>query len=218
MAVFFVYKIARRDFFCWIRVEGVFGVLLSIVYRFFSKVIVDFTGCLLMRHPYECGGAAFTISMLWAQVMPFLALYFSELDAMKNTITIFLICSFVSWLLLDIAFFCTIDLTYLSTFVGVNTASQYTQELFLTSAEDSAKFRSAFKKRASYTLPIHEEVKRWVTDNIGRWQMEKEDWFNIQMIPDDMLPLSVFIAEGGVKRRRSSLKEVLGLGNDELKL
>ena len=43
-----------------------------------------------------------------------------------------------------------------------------------------------------------------------RWKREKEEWFAIEKIPDDVLPTEVLEAEGGARRRRSSvsLKEL----------
>ena len=58
----------------WVPVEGPFGVIFSFVERVVVKVIVDFSGCLAFRHPGELGGTAFSLSLLWAQAMPFLAL------------------------------------------------------------------------------------------------------------------------------------------------
>jgi len=172
---------------------------------------VDFTGCLHERHPYELGGLSFTMSMIWAQVFPFVALQFFD-GEMKDIMTGFLAVSFIAWLVLNIIFFCTIDLSYLNTFFGTKTASQYTCELFLTSKEDSQKFRAVFKNRIEYTKSIHGEMKDWVADNIDQWRRENPDWFNIEMIPDEFLPEDVFEAEGGAERKRSrvSLREVIG--------
>ena len=62
---FVVYKVVRGDFLYWVRVEGPLGVLLSLITRSIVKVVVDFSGCLHFRHPYELGGLAFSVSMLW---------------------------------------------------------------------------------------------------------------------------------------------------------
>ena len=64
---YLAYKIARRDFMYWVQTEGVMGmdVIVSLVTRITPKVIVDFSGCLHLRHPFELGGTAFSCSMLW---------------------------------------------------------------------------------------------------------------------------------------------------------
>ena len=63
--LFLAWKLLRGDFLYWVRVDGVVGVILSFLLRVLAKVIVDFTGCVHFRHPFELGGAAFTASMVW---------------------------------------------------------------------------------------------------------------------------------------------------------
>ena len=66
--LFLAWKFLRGDILYWVRVEGVFGVVVSFVVRVIVKVVADFTGCLLLRHPYELGGAIFSASVLWVSV------------------------------------------------------------------------------------------------------------------------------------------------------
>jgi len=56
-------------------------------------------------------------------------------------------------------------------------------------------------------------VKEWVAENIDQWRRDQPNWFKIEMIPDEFLPKDVLEAEGGAKRRRSSvsLREIVGL-------
>ena len=133
-------------------------------------------------------------------------------DLEKSTIAVFLTCSFTLWLLLNIAFFCTIDLSFLNTFIGTKTGWRYTCERFLTTDEDFIKYDAVFVNRISYTKSIHGDVKIWIEDNIDIWRAEKPEWFNITKIPDEFLPEEVFVAEGGQKRRRSSvsMREIVG--------
>jgi len=152
------------------------------------------------------GGLAFCISMIWAQAFPFVALlFYEEGDTIsKDAITMILICSFSSWLLLNIVFFCTIDLTYSGTFFGKKTAPQYTCEYFQTSTEDFQRWDAVFENRISYTKAIHEEVKQWIANSITQWMNEKPAWFKIEMIADKLLPQDVLSAEGGTNRVRES--------------
>jgi len=154
--------------------------------------------------------------MVWAQTFPFVALqFFEEGDTIStDAIMLILIGSFNAWLLLNIAFFCTIDLSYLGTFFGTKTAPQYTCEYFSTSAEDFQRWDAVFENRIEYTKSIHGAVRTWVAGNIVRWQNEKAPFFKIEMIPDGLLPVDVAEAEGGVNRRRSSvsLREMVGVG------
>jgi len=209
IGLYLVFKILRQDYHYWIPGAPLIG---SLFQRIVVKVVADFTGCLHFRHPQEMGGLGFTISMVWAQAFPFVALQYFD-GEMKDIMTGFLAISFAAWLVLNIIFFCTIDLSYLNTFFGTKTAPQYICELFLTSKEDHQRFRAVFKKRIQYTKSIHGEVKDWVAANIDKWKRRNPNWFKIEMIPDEFLPKDVLEAEGGAKRRRSSvsLREMVGL-------
>jgi len=209
IGLYVIFKILRQDFHYWAPGAPLIASALS---RIGLKVVVDFTGCIHFRHPYEMGGLGFTISMIWAQAFPFVALQYFD-GEMKDIMTGVLAVSFIAWLMLNIIFFCTIDLSYLSTFFGTKTASKYTCELFMTSKNDDQKFRAVFKNRIEYTESIHGEVKEWVAENIDQWRSDQPDWFKIAMIPDELLPKDVLEAEGGARRRRSSvsLREIVGL-------
>ena len=91
MLLFLLYKLARGDFWYRTRLEGVSFVIIAFVTRIIVKVIVAFSRCLHFRHPYEMGGATFSMSMLWAQIFPFIALMFFEDNDNKEAITIFLV-------------------------------------------------------------------------------------------------------------------------------
>ena len=91
-------------------------------------------------------------------------------------------------------------------------ASQFAVSGFLDSKGDEAKFAWAFQNRISYMKSIHQDVKTWVSENIEKWRIEEEEWFSIEQLPDEFLPLNVLREEGGASRRRSSVsfKEVVG--------
>ena len=220
--IFSIYKSIRRDFMYWPRLTGILGFLFSIFARLVIKLTADFSGCFQARHPYELGGFAFTLSVIWAQIFPFIALHVVETSttagednaiANMQNISIFLSASFGVWLFLNLLFFCTIDSKYFVTFFGWKTAAQYTCERFIEATDDKSKFSAAFDNRMSYKKAIKEEVKDWVANNIDSWEAEKPDWFVVSKIPDDFLPMEVFAAEGGFKRKRSnfSIKEVNSL-------
>jgi len=209
IGIYLVFKILRQDFHYWVPGAPLIAVLL---HRIVAKIIVDFTGCLHLRHPYELGEFSFLISMIWAQAFPFVALQYFDADS-KDIMTGFLAVSFTAWLMSNIIFFCTIDLSYLNTFFGTKTAPQYTCELYLTGLDDFQKFDAIFTNRIEFTKSIHEDVKEWVAANLGIWRRIDPDWFRIELIPDEFLPKDVFEAEGGENRRRSSvsLREIVGL-------
>ena len=200
----------------WMRVEGVLGIIMAFVQRALVKVVADFTGCVHFRHPFELGGAAYSLSMVWAQIMPFAALGWYSRDN-KEDLRLLLVVNFTVWMVLNGWFFQSIEKRFVKTFFTRTTAPQYTVQLFLTSEEDANKFDAAFDNRASYIGGCKEEVKEWVRVNIERWRFENADWFKIDKIPDAMLPAEVVQEEGGTRRRRSSVhsvREILGIQNE----
>ena len=171
---------------------------------------------MLMRGYYNCGPVAFTASMIWAQVFPFVALQSFE-GELKSEIEAGLIVSFTIWVALNIAFFCTIDLAYLPTFFGTMTGPQYVIQLYKEAKDDSVRWHAVFTHRISFTKPIHGEIKEWVKENIERWRSENPSWFQVDLIPDDFLPVDVLEAEGGARRRRRSsisVRDIIGLTRD----
>ena len=136
----------------------------------------------------------------------------------EHNIKVFLLCSFAAWFLCNAMFFSLINTGYMGTFFDTKTASQYTIERFLTSKEDFLKFDAAFVNRLSFTKPIHDEIKIWVANNIETWRADGEKWFDIGLIPDEMLSREALLAEGGSqKRRRSSvsLREIFGSNTND---
>ena len=210
-----LFKILRRDFWYWLRLEGGASLATAIIERTLVKVVADFTGCVHFRHPFELGGAAYSASMIWAQIMPFAALGWYEGEN-KEDLRWLLGVNFTVWLVLNGFFFLSIEKRFIRTFFTRTTAPEYTVQLFLTSEDDASKFDAAFDNRASYIEGCKEEVREWVRVNIERWREEKAGWFKIDKIPDDMLPAEVVEDEGGARRRRSSVhsvKEILGIDN-----
>ena len=208
-----LFKILRRDFWYWLRVEGVLSIALAGLERTLVKVVADFTGCVHFRHPFEMGGAAYSLSMVWAQIMPFLALNWYSKEN-KEDLRLLLVVNFTGWVVLNGFFFLSIEKSFVKTFFTTMTAPEYTVQLFLTSEDDASKFDAAFDNRASYIKKCEGEVKEWVRVNIERWRFENADWFKIDKIPDAMLPAEVVAEEGGASRRRSSVhsaREILGI-------
>jgi len=187
-----LFKILRRDFWYWLRVEGVLSIALAGLERTLVKVVADFTGCVHFRHPFEMGGAAYSLSMVWAQIMPFLALRWYEGDN-KEELRLLLGVNFTVWVVLNGFFFLSIEKRFVKTFFTRTTAPQYTVQLFLTSEDDASKFDAAFDNRASYIKKCEGEVRGWVSVNIEMWRRENADWFKIDKIPDAMLPAEVVV-------------------------
>ena len=155
---------------------------------------------------------AFSVSLVWAQIFPFVAFHFYD-GAHSEVVQIFLVSNFVMWVALNLAFVCTIDLNYIHTFFSTETAAQYTVGLYKNASDDMMRFDAAFTNRKSFTKAIHGEIKEWVRLNIDRWRLEEQAWFKIELVDDEFLPNQVYDAEGGARRRRNtmSFREVVGL-------
>ena len=189
-------------------------MLYSAAQHVIFSIITNFCGCIHLRHPYGTGGLPFSLSMLWVQALPFIGIqYFTGDD--EEEIKIFLVCSLCLWLILNVAFFCTIDLDFIGTFFRTITAAEYTIELFQNATNDFSKFDAVFTTRISLTEPIHNEIREWVHLNIDRWRLEAPKWFVLELIPDEFLPAEVLAAEGGVTRKKRnsvSFVEMVGFG------
>ena len=67
-----------------------------------------------------------------------------------------------------------------------------------------------FGHHRSYYRSIDEDLKIWLHTNWERWEKE-EDWFNaklIKQIPEELLPMRVFLKLGGTAGRRGSLDKM----------
>lgn len=63
MLRFLVVKLLSGNFRYWIPIDGIMGFTISLLCRIMVKTIVDFTGCMHFRHPYEVGGLYFTVNL-----------------------------------------------------------------------------------------------------------------------------------------------------------
>lgn len=66
----YVVKISRGDLTYCFPVENKIGrLVVSILERLMSKTVLDFTGMLYVRHPFEMGGAYFSFTLLSTPVV-----------------------------------------------------------------------------------------------------------------------------------------------------
>lgn len=68
MGIFFLYKILRGDFFYFVNLADFLRFVTAITTRVGTKVIVNFTMIMQMRHPQEMGGLPFLVSILTSVV------------------------------------------------------------------------------------------------------------------------------------------------------
>ena len=157
--------------------------------------------------------------MIWAQIMPFVALSFYEKEN-KEQLQPLLLVNCGIWVVLNGLFFCSIDRSFVWTFFGRQTAPQYTVDLFRNSEDDASKFDAAFDNRLSYLAECEEEVKGWIAQNYDI--LVGEEWFIVAKVPDDFLSKQILgelnelaISEGKSGREKmeattlSSMKEII---------
>ncbi len=219
-------KAARRDLVYWLPTEGLLTVGFTFFQRIVNKVLVDYTGFVLLRHPCETGGLLYSLTLLWSQVSAVISVvlyqsyYDDEVEGRRSKIGAAALYSIVCalclvWMTSFYMFTRSIDPNYLHTFFSTMTASQYAVHLFRNASTDRTKVY-VLKIAPSFWEPIREEVKAFTLANWSRWETEKPKWFNehwISTVPDDFIPHLV-----NKNRRKSSVFEsLLGFQDAEAK-
>ena len=225
---------ARGDFHYWLPIDGVFGLLVSLLTRVFVKTITDFTGVIQFRHTMELGGFSWTVNMFLALLASFVSvfMYFADTgekgEAMKDggseaaleieeRVAWTVVGSLSgAWVVVFGLFLLLIQREYWLTFFTLSTAKQQVMDRF--NSEDESVKAGVFKKNKKMWRAIREDVKEWVQANWWRWKEEKPEWFSeawIGRVDADMIPLEDFQvgadARVGVKigrwgRKRTTLR------------
>jgi len=75
--------------------ERIITAASSTLERSCAIVLITFSGCLHMRHPFEAGGLTFSLFLIWAQIIPFIALQYYDGDDnddnLKEKVLLFLV-------------------------------------------------------------------------------------------------------------------------------
>jgi hypothetical protein len=104
---------------------------------------------------------------------------------------------------------------FVSTFFSTQTGHAWVKSFFLDYEEDRIKMFVHGQNRKQWAS-IRDDVKAYTMENWERWEDEKPAWFNAAFkasIEDGMIPAeSLRKLNGGSKRRRSSLGDLLGGG------
>lgn len=75
VGLFFLYKLARRDFYYYLNIRGGVRDFISFLMRVCAKLLASFTLLIQLRHPQDCGGLPFLGSVLYSLVGSFAAVY-----------------------------------------------------------------------------------------------------------------------------------------------
>ncbi|GMI30117.1 hypothetical protein TeGR_g7765 [Tetraparma gracilis] len=197
LAIYFLYKLLRRDFWHWIPVTGVTGVIVAIVERTIVKIVADFTGCLQLRGPGEIGGIYFSINIVFAIVTAMLSVpvYFKLVPASEQLVTpsqcwrIILPLS-GAFVLTCLIFFSIMKKKYRSTFTSTMTGKQWVTGYFLVADDDIPKYLVIFCNPNMW-LEIQPKVIDWIQEGWHRWREEQPEWFTDnwkRRVPVDWVP------------------------------
>ena len=222
VASFYLVKILRRDFNIRVPLRGILAnAVLSAVGRFVVKIMLDFTGFMVLRHPVLAGGMHFTLSLVWSQISSVCSVvlyqaYYTGIDEnggkMRDKISATALYGIMGaavfvWFLSFSAFIKLINKEYLHTFFGTMTGPQFEVHNYRVGNERVKM--TIFTVNVLYWESIYDEVKAYTHANWDRWKEEKPDWFTeqwIASIPDEFIPR----VEKG-RRRSSALSLALGL-------
>jgi hypothetical protein len=191
MALYLLYKLARRDFQYWIPTAGA-GV--SLVARVFGKLYVDFSGNPQFRHPFETGGAVYLLMLCETQgTLVASTIAYSRLYAGDNKIDdapLFTALAVLvgTWAVALGTFLLSINRTYLSTFVSTETGAKFLRRRFDYFAGDDEQRMETFSYHPSMWAPFADIVQAWVAQQHGT--MSLQSWFTPEVkarIPDRLL-------------------------------
>ncbi|GMI03055.1 hypothetical protein TrLO_g8892 [Triparma laevis f. longispina] len=188
--LFVLYKVVRRDYLYWIPLYGPAHYIMSTVVRVSVKFVVDFTGCLHFRHPYELGGF---YMMFTIYTTPLLCLYFgSRYNVYADTeegkealphvlapgqvytiIGTLIAIQFISFQV----FLFSIKKDFLTTFYSTQTGPEMIQDLFNNGKDDREKIE-CLTINTVYWKAIEGEVRAWIKGKIPEWQESQPEWWN----------------------------------------
>jgi hypothetical protein len=125
---------------------------------------------------------------------------------------------FVVWLVSLVTFFLLAKREYWPSFWSNETAAEYTKRVKWDGQPDE-RLRAMLlvKVHPSLLRLIAHEARIWIEKNWKRWTKDKPDWFTDRWkrgLPDSVLTQQVRKELGGENRRRSTLSEQLGVGDD----
>ena len=217
MGVYLLYKALRSDFIVWVPGAGYGG---SLLYRVVGKLMLDFCGLPHLRNPFEAGGAYWLFSIWTNQVVCFMSVwaYSEHYDGPGKLDRAVLFPTFGVlagvWAAALVGFLLSIERTYLSTFVSLETGREHAVSKFRTADGDDERRIDIFKTNELLWESIRGEVAAWCHANYDRWKAESPAWFTpglIAKIPDDCIPKYRIVYEPALVRRH---KGVRGLDGD----
>jgi hypothetical protein len=203
LGLYFLVKTLREDFWYWLPLGGNMEIVSSIIIRVLTKIIVDFTSMVQLRHPNDVGGAYWLFGLLLTMGGLPVSIYIASPYVDESTIDIASTIAKYSILITTLCFavfFFNIEKKYLDTFRSIQTGKDRTMAYFLEGESDAIKF-SVFKRSKHHWVSIEGQIKKWVELNWAEWEEEQPEWFTDvrkASVPEEFIP-----ADGNARRRES---------------
>ena len=215
LLVFLGYKCVRRDLRYWLPLEGIVGLIVSILMRLISKVIADFTMSSANRHAFELGGFYWLFNVFSTYGALLCAIYgvraaeerVVEVDLdMVSYLGVGLIG--LSWTSI-VCMLWLMEEKYRQTFWSTKTARDFMKETFFTGKDDAVK-SFVFMGHASLYKEFVGEVKEWTIENWQRWNVELPGWFKANVYTKIPIEWIGSVSEGVRGELEEFEKENLG--------
>ena len=174
MALYFLLKVLRGDFHYWVPMHGVLGLLVSLLMRICCKVIVDYTGVIQFRHPFELGGIYWTLNMFMALVASFVSVW---IGGGGDNEWLLVRASCAAWVATFGLILLLMKKEYRGTFLSTKTGCAFSRDYFLRGKDDTVRSQVVVMN-AHHWMSIREDVRTWVTGEWWRWVDEKPAFFN----------------------------------------
>jgi hypothetical protein len=226
MGLYLFQKVTRGDFLYWMPVDGFLGLIVSVLFRVFVKVITDYTGIVQFRASGELGGAYWTLNTLLTLAAPFAAIRicFSNATQVEGILfgrdTVTTVVGFLvgTWSIFFGIFLKLMKKEYRKTFFTFETGCTWAMRFFLEGNTDERRVKPLRIHRSKWKK-IRPEMKQFVFSNWEKWEEEQPVFFTSMFknsLDDDMIPASALRRmklAGGGQRRRSSVADGIRAGH-----
>ena len=186
MALFYLVKIVRGDLRYHVDGDAVASFLMTLFIRFAAKIMMDFTALMQMRHPCECGGMIWSLSLVFALVSCFACgwVYVQD-DGSEggNRLRGGLVWTLISGLsglfvASSLVFLAVINREFMHTFTSTDTAATYNRKWFtgIGDGDDESKSQ-VFGVHPLGRMSFEKEIRAWTMNGWERFEQEKPAWF-----------------------------------------
>ena len=230
MGLYFLWKLARGDFYYWMADSGLF---VACVMRIGVKVVTDYSCLLQFRHPQEIGGIYFTMNIGMALLVSFACvIIYSEtncddskdMDAAKcdsnKMFTVGEIGSVVGgmgavWLLVGGMFLLLMKREYRGSFFSMETGREFGRNFFIYGGTDELKAEIFKRNDKLWMWSMGPRVKEWVLESWWTWEEEKPAFFDdlfkasvpAHFVPEEATAEVESLANSTTRRRRRQTRK-----------